>query len=66
MEPRWNPDRGGMTATGASSKQIQAVKATTVKGHRQRNATKDYRRHWRTQKTRRRDGDSAVSMTLSL
>ncbi|XLR70423.1 hypothetical protein S83_021095 [Arachis hypogaea] len=41
MEPKWNPDRGGMAATGANSKQIQAVKATVVKAHRQRNATKE-------------------------
>ncbi|XLS94498.1 hypothetical protein HN51_070506 [Arachis hypogaea] len=41
IEPRWNPDRGGMQRLGASSKQIQTVKVTTVKACRQCNATKE-------------------------
>nr|CCW28750.1 hypothetical protein ARAX_ADH035P21-002 [Arachis duranensis] len=51
---------------GVSSKQIQAMKATIMKAHIRRDADKRDRRRWRTHKTRRRDGDSAVSVTLAL
>ncbi|XLS81374.1 hypothetical protein HN51_047205, partial [Arachis hypogaea] len=49
---------------GVSSKQIQAVKVTVVKVHRRCNVDEGDRQCWRMQKTRRRDGDNAMSVTL--